>query len=392
MAEAPPPPTDLPPIPVPQTATRGGWFGAVLSWSAAAVPVVLLAITVMGQHWRAPPALFTAAVVFLPYLYAAGATWLFAVWCVAPDRRLPPVLLAAVLLMGLACWGPSFRRGADPAEGLSIRIETWNVRRLWGLDTLGTPDDIVEATQCVVDGVIADDPDVIALLEVSADDIERLSARLDLTCVHTDYMGVERDDFGGIAICTRENRLTVRSGGPQRFVDDEDWYYLFTELERDGQVFNLLAVHLQPYRFSASRVRRGVADLSHGNPSGLLDLGRMSGRIAEAQVNQSAALLNVTDKLRDPTVIVGDFNSTRDTALHTELRHTLTDAWERSGSGFGGTVSFLDVLPLRVDYIYTTPTFGVSATRVPSWDCSDHRPVVSDLVLRLDDAGVRAQP
>ena len=54
--------------------------------TVAALPA-LWAITLAGRSWSAPPAIFSAAVTFLPYLYLALAVWAFVAWCVLPDRR-----------------------------------------------------------------------------------------------------------------------------------------------------------------------------------------------------------------------------------------------------------------------------------------------------------------
>jgi endonuclease/exonuclease/phosphatase (EEP) superfamily protein YafD len=132
-------------------------------------------------------------------------------------------------------------------------------------------------------------------------------------------------------------------------------------------VFNLLGVHLHPYELSMGR---------------WIDLSRRGEAVQRAQSDQSAALLERMGRLDDPTLVAGDFNSTRDAALHVGLRQTLTDTWERGGLGFGGTVRLLGWAPLRVDYSYASGEFAVIKSRVVEAGCSDHRPVVSDLVLR----------
>jgi endonuclease/exonuclease/phosphatase (EEP) superfamily protein YafD len=349
----------------------------VLSWGSVGVVVGLWLITGAGRSWRAPPALFVACVTFLPYLYGLVTAGVFAVWTILPDRRAPPALLVLIALSAAVLWGPSI--GSTVRDGEPVRVMTWNVRRLWGPpDAIGTRDDHRRATACVVHAVAAVDPDVLVLLEVSAVDVASLSSRLNLSCVHGDYMGIDGDDLGGLAVCVRDERWRIRSGGPRRFVDDEDWYYAFAEIERDEHVFNVFAVHLQPYAFGTTAHRSG---LDQGDPGGLIELGRHGHEVSRAQVDQAAALLDRMSKLRDPTVVLGDFNSTRDTSLHVALRGVLSDAWERGGRGFGATVRFFDRLPLRVDYAYVSDAFDVVGARVPEAGCSDHEPVVADLSL-----------
>ncbi len=358
---------------------RGGTLGAAVTWGTFGLLVGLWGVTAVGRVWRAPPASFAATVTFLPYEYAMLGAWTFGVWTLVPDRRLPPATLAAVVLTAAALWGPSLARTADPTVGLPLRVATWNVRRLWGPATaLGRPEERRRAVACVVEGVEQIKPDVVALLEVSAVDIGDLSARLNLSCIHGDYMGVDQEDLGGLAVCTRGDAWAIRSGERRQFVDDQDWSYAFAEVAHEDHVLNVFAVHLQPYAFGTSRIRKR---LGQGDPQALIALSRHGDSVSRTQVDQSAALLDQMERMKDPAIVLGDFNSTRDTALHTALRRVLVDTWQAGGRGFGPTVRFLDLLPLRVDYVYASRTLGVVSASVPALDCSDHRPVVSDLRL-----------
>jgi endonuclease/exonuclease/phosphatase (EEP) superfamily protein YafD len=340
-----------------------------LAWSGLGLLVTLWLVTVAGRLVRAPPVFVSVLVTFLPYLYATMASWAFVLWCALPDRRLPPGLLAACVGSGLWLWGPAWP-AAVPAEGEPLRLMTWNVRRLWG------GQDPRDPAQCVIETIRAEDPDVLTLLEVSEADLDALSSTLGLTCVQTDYMGEGGPGLGGLATCVRGGRWGLGRGWPQRFVDDEDWFYVLAEIVRAERTVNLLAVHLHPYGFAATRLR----DLGQGEP--LVRLNRTGPGVVRTQGAQSVALLARVAGFRDPTIVAGDFNSTRDTALHAALRHDLVDVWEQGGSGFGGTVRFLDWLPLRVDYAYVSDAIAVVRTWVPTAACSDHRPVVTDLLVR----------
>jgi endonuclease/exonuclease/phosphatase family metal-dependent hydrolase len=53
------------------------------------------------------------------------------------------------------------------------------------------------------------------------------------------------------------------------------------------------------------------------------------------------------------------------------------------GFGFGATIQYKEWFPLRIDYIYNTPSVLVERAEVPDLGCSDHLPVLS--VLRVVD-------
>ncbi len=367
-------------------AVHGGIWGAALAFSTALGLAALLSATVAGRFWRDPPALLTAMITFLPYLYAASASWSFVVWCLVPDRRSPPIALTGTTLVAGLLWGPALRVQPSTGSGGDLKLLSWNVRRLWGGEgSLGRPEEIAAARTCVAGVVEREHPDVLSLLEVSAEDVSWLSEQLGLTCVHGDYRGIQRPDVAGIATCVRtDGPWRLVRGTPQRFVDDEDWYYVFSELEREGALVNVLSVHLYPYSYATSRWRDGV-----------MDVGRRGEAVFRGQGNQSAALLEQVARFEDPTIIAGDFNSTRDMSLHVRLREMFHDAWEHGGDGFGATVRFLGQLPLRIDYVYASPAIAVRNAVVGEDDCSDHRPVLVDFsVAGMDEptSGVQHTP
>ena len=325
--------------------------GAVAAWSALAT------LSLAGRAVVGPPLGLIAVLTALPWLWL-GLTAALSVVAIGRRSRTLAALAGATGLLWLSVWGRAWAPWPDrAAAGEPLRILSWNVQRLGWEDADASP-----RLDCVAQEVSRQDPDAVAFLEVSARDVERLSARLGLDCVQVDYRGTGGAGRGGLAACARGARWKLGENSPRRFADDIDWYYVFAELvpQGGGPVFNLLTVHLQPH------------GLLPGQPD----------RVVEHHQRETEALLDRMSRLRDPTVLAGDFNSARDAAIHARLRHTLTDTWERAGLGPGFTVQVADRVPLRIDYIYATPTFGVTDARISAADCSDHRPVVADLVLR----------
>jgi endonuclease/exonuclease/phosphatase family metal-dependent hydrolase len=351
----------------------GGWFGTLLTALLVLFALALGALVVAGRDLAAPPVPIALGTAVLPYLFLALGVLTCVVWILVPDRWLLPVIVGGLLVSAGVLWGPGWAPQPEVAEGTELRVLTWNVQRLWGETKDGA-----DALACVAAVVREAHPDVLALLEVSADDTGRLSKELGLQCVHHPYQAGGDATQGGLASCSAGDRWRLREGEGQRFVDDEDWFYVFSEFVSAGRVVNLLAVHLYPYGFDLAR------RITSGPPGQeeLLALGAKVSAVARGQSDQSAALLDRVVKLQDATVIAGDFNSTRDAALHVAMREHLTDVWEQAGFGFGGTVHLFRYLPLRVDHVYTSPELAVRDASVVEAGCSDHLPVVADLVLR----------
>ena len=320
------------------------------------VSVLLLTV---GRHISAPPSVLVLVLVASPVwtLLVAGAA------AVAVLRRPQDLrgwgLLSLQLGLWLAIWGRAWWASPTAEEGDTVRVLSWNVQRLGFEDADQGP-----RLDCVVAAAKAVQPDLLALMEVSARDVQRLSTRLGLDCEHIDYRGTGREDRGGVAACARSPEWKLGRSGSRRFVDDGDWYFIFAEMVRrdEHQVLNLVSLHLQPNRLSLSGPRS-------------------PGAVAETHHAEADALLARMATLQDPTVVAGDFNSTRETRLHGALRVHLVDAYEQAGWGPGRTAVAAGLVPLRVDYIYATPDIKPASAANPAVDCSDHRPVVADLVL-----------
>lgn len=354
------------------TSRTGGVLGASLVGVLLVAVLGLLVLTLLGREVHAAPAGLALGVLLLPYLYAGVGGLGVVLWIVLPDRRETPAILGVCVLAAFFNWAPDGARTDSIVEGQDVRLVSWNVRRLWG-----DPEDERDATACVARTLAELDPDVVQLMEVSVRDLQGLQEVLPMACVHAPYRESASQEQPGIASCVRGERWSLQGGAGVRYVDTKDWHYVMTEVGREGVVFNALAVHLTPYKLGL--LNPGLGDFAPGS-----DLQGRLARTFKAQGDEAAALLERVGRFEDPTVVTGDFNSTRDTALHVGLRAYLSDVWERAGEGRGATADALGWLPLRVDFVYVTPgEIQPKKARVPAVRCSDHRPVVADLRVEI---------
>jgi len=331
---------------------------SAVAWFTLFVGLSVLVMTV-GRTVSAPPSLLVLVLVVSPiWTLLVGLVGAGFVLRRPLDVRLW-ALLGVQLALWFAVWGRAWWASPVDAEGERVRVMAWNVQRLGFEDH-----DDGKKLACVADAVDAVSPELVSFMEVSRRDVDRLAARLQLECEHIDYRGTGSEKRGGLAACARGPGWRLGRSGPRRFVDSSDWYFVFSEMVRDDshQVVNLISVHLQP----------NSLDLT--GPGSL-------GAVAETHHVEAGALLSRMAALQDPTVVAGDFNSTRETPLHGALRENLVDVWEQAALGPGVTVRAAGVLPLRVDYIYATPDLPAAGAWIPTVDCSDHRPVVADIVL-----------
>lgn len=327
----------------------------LLAWLAPVGLLGLLGLTLLTRVARTATILQAAVATALPAIWVLGVGLLLLMLLLWRRDRLVRLAALTGVLCWLAIWGRVWAAFPAVVGSEGVRVLSWNVQRLAFEEDPEGP-----ALQCVVDALERLSPDVLALQEVTAEDLDRLSRKLPLSCVHTDYQGTGRSDRGGLAACVLGERVDLRRGWTPRFTPDRAWYYAFAELAVDGRVFNLMSVHLHPYgRY----------------------VGRLPNEVPRVQNDEAQALLRRVEGFEDPTLLAGDFNSPRDAGLHVAIRGHMRDAFERGGWGPGPTVHALGFLPLRVDYLYATLGWRVGPVSIDGAECADHRAIVGELGL-----------
>jgi endonuclease/exonuclease/phosphatase family metal-dependent hydrolase len=148
-----------------------------------------------------------------------------------------------------------------------------------------------------------------------------------------------------------------------------------------------MALHVLPYGVTMREVERALNEVAHGKLGPLAALLTQMEEAVATQAEQVASVRSLVAGFSDPTIIAGDFNSTPDSAIHTALRRQLDDSWRRAGRGPGITRLVGGWLPLRIDYVYTTPELvPVAADTIDchcdgDLSCSDHQALQVELAL-----------
>lgn len=344
---------------------RGGRWGAagvgitVVGW------IAVWGSALVSQAGLPVPHVAVALLSFLPFAAGLLAAWAFLLWTLVPDRPAAAALVVGSALPALVWWGPGWAPQPAEVEGPSLRVATWNVRRLWGRPEAERP-----SLACVAEELRSLEPDVVALQEVTARDLAALDEALGLDCAWGTYRASD-DPAGdaGLAVCGREGSTRLLSGAAAAYDASEDWRYVAAEVEHEGRRLKVLGVHLRPWRV----LDRGVEALP--------DAAERLPAVVAAHRRQVAALLVAASTA--PTVLLGDFNATPDTPAHVALRDRFVDVWTRGLNGTGATVDLLGWIPLRIDYVYVTPDVAVQRSTTRPAACSDHRPVVTDLRLPI---------
>ena len=79
-----------------------------------------------------------------------------------------------------------------------------------------------------------------------------------------------------------------------------------------------------------------------------------------------------------PTIICTDLNNSQFSKIYRTLKENHLDTFVEAGTGLGTTFNF-SFFPLRIDFIFTDPSFKVNTFNSYDIELSDHLPIITTL-------------
>ena len=261
-------------------------------------------------------------------------------------------LLLLVLLLA-AFTSPSAHSPHVTATKKTLRVMTYNIHVGVGMDKKLD-------LQRIADVINRERPDLVGLQEVDRgvkrtegkDEILELArmTRMDYAYGHNlDYQGGQY----GIAILSRFLIQKVDHQKYQNRVGAERRGMLSVEVELDGRRINFATTHL--------------------------DYQTNEGRLFEAE-----QLLGLLNGVKDPLIVVGDFNDEPTGSTYKLTVSRFDDAWA-GGRAMGEGLTYPADNPVkRIDYIFYRKGSGIRVKKawVVNTLASDHLPVMSELEIR----------
>ncbi len=331
-------------------------MGGVVAALRAARPEVPMRVLIPFSAYL--PFVMAAALVLVVASSLAFRSW--------GSFRVP--LVAATVLLPAVVYGPRFLPHLHPEAREMIRVATWNAF-LFRHGVSGVKETIGRLGA-----------DLLAIQEVPGMDgdssscprLEALVESMGYRCAFVGYRPHRTGRQAGIAICVRDP-LRLLAVERRLYHPGGQWGYVFAEADVYGQRVNVVVPHLYPFSFGTV-IARG------DGPFGTVR--RLAARVhatSHWHLKEGAELLRLVGTFRDPTILLGDFNSAPDHPIHWRIRHEMVDCLMAAGKGLASTFTFF--LPIRIDYIYVTPSIRVHAASVVPTSASDHKPVVAVLSL-----------
>lgn len=323
-----------------------------------------------------------------PYLLAVNAGFI-GWWLLFRRKRALPS--AAAILLGWGFMGQYVRPFGHHAPPADVRtpftLMSWNVRLFnlynW-MHNQQTRDEILELVR-------VEDPDILCMQEfLNTGPGNPMMVKDPLLtnyryayCADAYTVHARLQQSMGIAIFST---WPIVAQDTIRFPGERDNICLWADIAVGADTIRVYTAHISSIRFGDDDYTF-VRNLAHGTvqDSATAAGSRIMGRLKRAFIRRSAQVDRLIAHMRQspwPVVYCGDLNDTpMSYSFHELLRSGLTDAFEESGRGLGGTY-IGDAPSFRIDQILHGPQFRSWNFRTLPDELSDHRAITASIGLK----------
>lgn len=171
----------------------------------------------------------------------------------------------------------------------------------------------------------------------------------------------------------------------QRFIPHPGSYNssMVCDLLVGTDTIRLLNNHLQTTSVSQNRNRWQQELSTHDRKREVEAMENAAGTLLgnfDKRTEQTQVIGDIVRQSPHPVILCGDLNSLPSSYTYHVLSRLLKDGFKEGGTGYMYTYRLAKRL-LRIDYIFHSPELRCVSYRSPDWDlCSDHNPVLSELV------------
>jgi endonuclease/exonuclease/phosphatase family metal-dependent hydrolase len=257
--------------------------------------------------------------------------------------------LLGTALFGVTGWHLS---PSASAAKRTLRVMTYNIHVGVGMDKKLD-------LQRIADVIRKEHPDLVGLQEVDRgvkrtdgrDEISELAKMTEMQFAFAHNLDYQGGQYG-VAILSRFPIGLIDHRKYENKREAERRGMIRIQVDVGGRIVNFVTTHLD-YQYE-------------------------DGRIFETE--QMLAFLR---DVKDPIIIVGDFNDDPAGSAYKLMLSKFDDAWIRSGARESGLTYPADKPEKRIDYIFTRQSDGIKAKKswVVSTLASDHLPVMVELQL-----------
>lgn len=157
---------------------------------------------------------------------------------------------------------------------------------------------------------------------------------------------------------------------------------MWADIQAPGKSIRIFNLHMQ-----TTNLNQGRSALSRQKGLGveaekkaLMNLSnQMEGNLIR-RTNQAKQVREIIDNSKNPIIVCGDFNDTPSSFTYRHIKGDLQDGFKTAGNGYGYTFKGMYRF-LRIDYIFHSSDLKGINYQSPSFDWSDHNPVIFEIGL-----------
>ena len=273
----------------------------------------------------------------------------------------PFLLFIAIFLLSYQEWNRLYRfpNNAIPVEK-GLKVMSYNVRLFNQYQWINDKNIPQKISQFIREQA----PDVLCIQEYSSMQAPNFS--------QYPYRYVRSSQsLGNNGVALFSKYPLIRTGAIS-FEDSEN-SSIYADIQYKSDTLRIYNIH-----FESLRVNVNDTLLSSTGSERLLQRLKRTFKKQEEQQQQIARNQQLHTY---PTIICTDLNNTAFSKVYRQLKGELSDAFSRSGTGFGSTYQ-LGPLPYRIDFIFADPRFQVLRFTTHEPKLSDHRAISAELIWR----------
>jgi len=350
-------------------------FLSVLFTAAFAVFTIIVGI---GSHHNPHQGIFLPllGLGILPLLIANllimlywTIRWKMWVW-------IPVIAIAANYEYISAKYQFSFKEPSPIAKNRLIRVGSFNVQSFHEDPSIYS---VREVTELMKDYQV----DVVCLQEFSGNSFFSIDS-INTMFREYPYVAIQQSKQPGLDLAIYSKFPIENKAGV--FFDSSKNKAMWVDIKVGHTPVRVFNCHLQTTNFNQTKgllSKITIDGYYESKAAAIRETMLRMGANAQKRADQVDKLYQMVDTTRSAAIVCGDFNDTPTSYSYYRMKEKLQDGFQSAGSGFESTFRYLHRL-LRIDYIFHSKELAGRRYCSPSFDFSDHNPVIMELGLKKE--------
>ena len=318
------------------------------------IPLLIFQLMLMGSI----PSFFDFSILnlFVPALVLINVGF-FLYWLL--KMKWAFLLFMVTFLIGYGEWGLlyQFPRNAERMDANTLKVMTYNVRLFNRYGWIKE----VDVPKRIENFIDQEEPDIVCLQEYSRREAPEFSSY-----PYRYIQPIQSNGKSGVAILSK---FPIVNSGYIDF-DNSTNSGIFSDIEHRGKKARIYNLHLESLRidFQDTLITKVNSE----------ELKLKFNQVFKKQLKQIKQFQEIDNENNYPTIICTDLNNSQFSKIYRTLKENHLDTFVEAGTGLGTTFNF-SFFPLRIDFIFTDPSFKVNTFNSYDIELSDHLPIITTL-------------